>query len=811
MPDTTEKKTYLVNVESNLNKYAKEADDAAKKVAQLTVENNGLKASGKASGEEIEKSNAALRTAKKEYNESKKLVDLQTIANKSNTESRKQLNAIVTLEQRRLGSLANQYVINSKGQRELSKEYIEGVKRLKEAKDAVIAYDKAQADGRSSVGLYSEAIQSSLGSLQAMPGAAGAAAGGLARMTTAAKAFIATPIGPIVAALSLAVGALTSYFKRSEEGQNALTKVTKVLGSILDNILDVVDKLGKALFTAFTKPKEAIKALGDFIQTQISNRIEALKDIGAAVVKIFSKDWKQGFKELGESTVQLVTGVDDLIGKVGAAAKNFFQEVSQDVRDAKALADELAQIAKDEREYLVRNARLAKESAELRADAEQVKFQNAEKALELTRKSFDLDEKVLLQELNIAKRKAANARESARLANSTIETLNEVAQLEADIENKQQQYEQKRRERVRTENKIKKEAFNQEKERLDAILEIEKSQTDAIIAENQLIADNILSSYEDRNKALEDNLVLRTDILKKQSELELKELDKDLELLTISQENYELKKAGIIQKYASEQLKVASDVADDQKKIVDELLKYENDQRAINAKNQLAIDELNNVYEFDLQREKLKNEYDNEIFAAQKTGADVLLINEKYAAAQRQLDEAEMTAKLGLYAGFAGNLAQIFGENTAIGKAAAIAQTTIATYAAAMQAYKSLAGIPIVGPGLGAVAAAAAVATGIANIKKIVSVKSGLPGEGSVAAPTTISSTVARAFPAAQANIFTQPQLTQPQLNALPNQNALTAEDISAAIAKLPPPIVTVEDINARTAEGNKIEVRATI
>ena len=48
-----------------------------------------------------------------------------------------------------------------------------------------------------------------------------------------------------------------------------------------------------------------------------------------------------------------------------------------------------------------------------------------------------------------------------------------------------------------------------------------------------------------------------------------------------------------------------------------------------------------------------------------------------------------------------------------------IAQTTISTLASAMEAYKSMAGIPIVGPILGSAAAAAALATGYLQIKQI--------------------------------------------------------------------------------------------
>lgn len=66
-----------------------------------------------------------------------------------------------------------------------------------------------------------------------------------------------------------------------------------------------------------------------------------------------------------------------------------------------------------------------------------------------------------------------------------------------------------------------------------------------------------------------------------------------------------------------------------------------------------------------------------------------------------------------------------------IGKAAAISQTVIDTYAAAQASYKALAGIPVVGPGLGAAAAAAAVAGGLARVSAISSREFGKGGTGS--------------------------------------------------------------------------------
>lgn len=62
-------------------------------------------------------------------------------------------------------------------------------------------------------------------------------------------------------------------------------------------------------------------------------------------------------------------------------------------------------------------------------------------------------------------------------------------------------------------------------------------------------------------------------------------------------------------------------------------------------------------------------------------------------------------------------------EQMAVQKAQGMAQAAIATYQAANSAYSALAGIPIVGPALGAAAAAAAIAYGLNNVAQISGIK----------------------------------------------------------------------------------------
>ena len=89
------------------------------------------------------------------------------------------------------------------------------------------------------------------------------------------------------------------------------------------------------------------------------------------------------------------------------------------------------------------------------------------------------------------------------------------------------------------------------------------------------------------------------------------------------------------------------------------------------------------------------------------------------------------------------NASNLFGKETAVGKSIAVASATIATYQSATQAYNSLAGIPVVGPGLGAVAAGVAIASGLKNVKEILKVKvpkaSGSGGGSSAISAPSIS------------------------------------------------------------------------
>lgn len=203
----------------------------------------------------------------------------------------------------------------------------------------------------------------------------------------------------------------------------------------------------------------------------------------------------------------------------------------------------------------------------------------------------------------------------------------------------------------------------------------------------------------------------------------------------------------------------------DEKEIEDAKKKAEEDKEArekayINKVEQIRnqesqdMTELNNMRANDLVNQQY---YDQESLniklaslqsqkdAAIAAGQDITDIDLQMSQIRMQQAEDEANAKIELakreqdarlatintISNALGAFSELVGKQTAVGKALAIAQTTIETYKSATQAYASLSSIPVVGPALGAIAAAAAVASGIANVKKILAVK--IPGKGGAA------------------------------------------------------------------------------
>lgn len=151
-----------------------------------------------------------------------------------------------------------------------------------------------------------------------------------------------------------------------------------------------------------------------------------------------------------------------------------------------------------------------------------------------------------------------------------------------------------------------------------------------------------------------------------------------------------------------------------------------------------------------LEIEKVGAHYDKLIAEAKRLGLETANLEKAKANAlgkfkketsKNEIKWDEMTSKEKgkIAANGLNNLASILGEETAAGKAAAIAAATISTFQSAQDSYKSLAGIPIIGPALGFAAAGAAVVSGFAQVKAITKTK--VPTLAGKSAPSSGGST----------------------------------------------------------------------
>ena len=213
-------------------------------------------------------------------------------------------------------------------------------------------------------------------------------------------------------------------------------------------------------------------------------------------------------------------------------------------------------------------------------------------------------------------------------------------------------------------------------------------------------------------------------------------LDKETEDRIAAEQKVAAEKKAIADKAAADKI-IADQLALDNRAIVDGILQQANldemEDYFERAQAELAIDQA-------AQIQKLQD--------AGATEAEIFRIKKHFKGKSDQLSEEEVAynkvlekekvgAALDASAQVLDSIVNLVGEGTAIGKAAAIASTTISTYQSATAAYASMVGVPFVGPVLAPIAAGVAVASGLLSIKKIVSTKT--PGNKSAGAVPSIS------------------------------------------------------------------------
>lgn len=182
--------------------------------------------------------------------------------------------------------------------------------------------------------------------------------------------------------------------------------------------------------------------------------------------------------------------------------------------------------------------------------------------------------------------------------------------------------------------------------------------------------------------------------------------------------------------------------------------------------------------------------------AKKENKVDAWLNSEK----KKKLDDNLMATKAAL--NIAGNLVD---EGSAAAKAIAIAQTGIDTYQSATAAYKAVVGIPVVGPFLAPVAAAAAIAAGLISVRKILSTEVPKMGDGSAGGGASASA------PSIEAP--TVAGFSAPDINMGGGQNPTSqiAGTLAAASGKPVKAYVVSTDMSSQQALDRRTSRSATL
>jgi hypothetical protein len=506
--------------------------------------------------------------------------------------------------------------------------------------------------------------------------------------------------------------ALGGAVQGAAAGFSALQGAMGLFGSESKDVEKLMLKVQSAMalqqgISGIAGAMDSMKLLGGTIKTQVVTAFSTLRGaiiatgLGALAVAVglvianFDKfkaavfNLIPGLKGITDFVGGLIQKFTDFVGITSEAERNLEKITKTNKRANETIDAQIkllqAQGGQEDKIYKLKKDRIENELNTLRAANKDKKKLTDEEQKELR----DLNtEKVIL-----------DAEEKSRLKKASEDEAKRQKELAAKSDEKRKQDAAKKKEEVEAEKKR--------------------------LAELQKNTEENLKENAKRTKELQDQLRLSaiTDEKEKAKvENQIKfqnELDAETERFKAGElrlEQYLLNLALIRQRYANDQkAKDEEDKNAELTKQSEKLLKdAEND--ALSFEERLAKIQ---------ERQALENQI---VFASEEDRKKFIAENEKAITDIKLLEGQVRTANAQFAADQLSAIAAIAGQDTAAGKALSVAAATISTYLSAQKAYESqFKPVAIVdSPIRGAIAAGVAIATGIANVRKILSVQ--VPG-----------------------------------------------------------------------------------
>lgn len=629
--------------------------------------------------------------------------------------------------------------------------------------------DSALKDNQKTLDKTKASTQTFGETLNNIKGPLGGVAQGFMGMGKAALSFVANPIGAVIAALGIVFMAVKKAINNSEEAMDGITKITAIFGGIIRPVMEFIESVAVAAINALAKGLETVagwfgvsgKAAGDFAdaldaqqdaekdlavtRAQTNAQLAATKEIlsdttakyedrVAALQKVKEVEEAQSKQELANAKEKLRLANESIVldGKS--------EEAVQALRDAKiALASKEQEYYAQQRQFNKQEKSLAaeKDAQDKQIAAEQKARRDKAAADAKTRRDTALaadkvaiDQKTKYEEeytLSLIKSeneralvalKFRQARELATL-NEQISRIGKIKQkteeekilytdlLNARIALKQNQGKQLTdlEDKQQEEFLLKQKTFNSRSEELQnealatKMTDLEKRET------------AIKTAYQKEQDALIESFIKQeyTDADYQQRNLALTQLYN----AQIVQLNQDKAKALIDSQIKTDDAILAKETTTNGKKL--EIL--ETQRQAILAAENLTEEARTTLLAENAKKRDAIEKASFDLRVQQVQG--VLTAASDVAGAVQAVNEAQMARDL---KGAGDNFAaqeKIKKEYFEKNKKVQIAQAIISTIQGAIGAFTSLSVIPVVGPVLGAIAAAAALVSGYANVDKI--------------------------------------------------------------------------------------------
>lgn len=802
-------KIVIAQLDLDVDALIKSTSDVKKVIDQLKEAQKNLAKQGDTNSEQFVQNVADLKVLNSAYNSNLKAISDSVNAKAEETNRTALLSLALQAEATSIKEAREQNSLLNKLRNETNVTTEEGKKELEALNkklDENNAFIKENADQylqqKINIGNYSESIKEAFqdlnifnGGLSGFIGRAQQAGGvlpllsngvkavtsGIVGMTRATLTFLATPIGAVIGAIGLALGALISFLKNTQGGIDAVTAVTRPLQAVLQAVGTVVTKVGKALFEAFSNPKKTLIELGEFVKQNLINRFTAFGKILEGIITL-------DFAKIGDGVLQAGTGVENLTGKIQDTAKATGDLISNAVKVGQEIDRLNKEIARDQLAYqksqietndLIDEQKLiikdtSKSFAERGAAAEeQIRLTEelSKKEAEIVQKKI----KALELEYSLKDAKELTIEEQQKLIDLEKELDDaEDRGLEARLENARVLSGLKKEQQAEAEAQAKAEADRQQKI-LDDAVAISKAQLDLFISEQGIKAKSLEEGLKlaeqiaqkqiainqkvfDASKKTEaDKLALQTAnnearniLLQAQADAVIANVDRELQIFKDANKSQLDDKKFLTEELANEEINRLNRIAEEEAEAQTQRLingqiteaQYQDAIKAIDEKyyqDKLAIEQQRKDAEalrksIDLEntlleegetfRQRLEREVGNlnlqreeELKNADKTGADKAKINAKYDKQILDLRTATRNAELALTQNVLGQIAGLLKENTVLAKTLSIAEATINTY---LGATKALATLP---PPYGAIQAGITIATGLGQVAKIAGIK----------------------------------------------------------------------------------------